>query len=101
MKRMRLRFCRLREFAGLTQHEVAKLSKLERSRLSLFENGRVSLTPQEEKALERTLMRAVAARIAKLQRVLSGRQHVDGETSDKVREAALQAKENATQAAMA
>jgi transcriptional regulator with XRE-family HTH domain len=86
---MRHRFRKLREFADLTQHEVARLSKLERSRLSLFENGRVSLTPQEKAALERTLMRAVAARVLTLQRVLSSRQHVDGETSDKVREAAL------------
>jgi transcriptional regulator with XRE-family HTH domain len=61
----------LREIAGLTQFEMAKLSGIERSRLSLAECRHVVLAPAEIAKFKAVLLAVLGQRAEQVQEVLS------------------------------
>ena len=56
----------LRNLAGLTQYELARLSGVERTRLSLAENGHIRLEPSEYERVKKALIGAIRRRITRL-----------------------------------
>ena len=66
------RLKRLREMAGLSQYELAKLSGIARNRLSLAECGYVELRDEEYGLAEHTLRDALIERQQHLRTALSG-----------------------------
>ena len=62
---------RLREMAGLSQYELAKLSKIARNRLSLFACGYIQLQDEEYGLAEHTLRDVLIERQQHLRTALS------------------------------
>src|ERR1022692_2389026 len=62
---------RLREHAGLTQFETARLAKVDRSRLALAEGGQLPLSDEQETRLRSTLLRAIRSRRDRLNALLA------------------------------
>jgi DNA-binding XRE family transcriptional regulator len=63
---------RLREVAGLSQYELARLSGIARNRLSLFECGYIQLQDEEYGLAEHVLRDALIERQQRLRTALSG-----------------------------
>jgi transcriptional regulator with XRE-family HTH domain len=63
---------RLREMAGLSQYELAKLSGIARNRLSLFECGYIELQDEEYGLVEHTLRDVLIERQQNVRTALSG-----------------------------
>jgi transcriptional regulator with XRE-family HTH domain len=61
---------RLREYAGLTQFETARLAKVDRSRLALAEGDQLPLSQEQETRLRSALLRAIRNRRDRLTALL-------------------------------
>jgi len=62
----------LRALAGVAQYQLARDSAVGRTRLSLAENGHVRLRPDEQRAVETALLRAIERRAAEYRAALAG-----------------------------
>lgn len=62
---------KLRELAGLTQFEAARLAKLDRSRLALAEGAQLPLAEEQETRLRRVLLRTIRERRDRLDALLA------------------------------
>ena len=64
---------KMRRLAQLTQQQLARRVRCDRSRISLAENFQVRLLPEEEHAIRRVLMGAIAAQSVRIERTLTAR----------------------------
>lgn len=62
---------RLRECAGLTQFETARLARIDRSRLALAEGNQLPLSDKQEVRVRAVLLHAIRARRDRLDAVLT------------------------------